>query len=235
MRKLKIAIVDDEQKWIEIAKQQTINYWKKDAKVCIYHDGKSFLESMEEFDIVLMDIEMPELDGFDTIKEYKKRKGKGLILILTTHTEMSRKGYQVDAFRYIDKLQMQEELVEAFDSARFRLRQERFVSIAIKNAGKKEIPIKKIIYFESELRNVILHTDEGNYACTEPLSKLKERLESDGFFMPHRSYLVNFEWIKSFAEKEMVMKNGDELMMSRRRYGECKDRYYEWKFKIASR
>ena len=161
--KLKLAIVDDEPRWIEMAKQQVVKYWKKEAEIYTYPNGESFLEAMEKFDLILMDIEMPEMDGFDTIKKYRKRNKDGLFLILTTHMEMSTKGYQVEAFRYIDKLKMQEELEEAFDSAKLRFKQDRRVSIPIKYEGEKEIPVKKIIYFEAQLRNIILHTDQGDY------------------------------------------------------------------------
>ena len=233
--KLKLAIVDDEPRWIEMAKQQVVKYWEKEAEIYTYTDGESFLEAMEKFDLILMDIEMPEMDGFDTIKKYRKRNKDGLFLILTTHMEMSTKGYQVEAFRYIDKLKMQEELEEAFDSAKLRFKQDRRVSIPIKHEGEKEIPIKKIIYFEAQLRNIILHTDQGDYACTKSLSKLKEQLEEYGFFMPHKPYLVNFEWVESFNDTEVIMKNGDKLMMSRRRYRECKNKHFDWKFSIANR
>ena len=151
---MKIAIVDDEQQWIELAKKQVVDYWKQDVEVFTYPSGKTFLDAKETFDFILMDIEMPEMDGFDTVKEYRKWSDRGLLMILTTHMEMSRKGYQVDAFRYIDKLQMQEELQEAFSSAQLRLIGEKRVSLPIKNGGEIEIPLKKIVYFKVVLRAV---------------------------------------------------------------------------------
>lgn len=231
---MKIAIVDDEKQWIELAKKQVMDYWKQDVDIFTYYSGKMFLDAKEEFDFILMDIEMPEMDGFDTIKEYRKWSNRGLVLILTTHTEMSRKGYQVDAFRYIDKLQMQEELQEAFSSAQLRLKGEKRVLLPIKNVGEIEIPLKKIIYFEVELRVVKLHTDTEVYTCMEQISKLEKRLKQDGFFMPHRSCLLNFHWVQSFTNNEIIMKNGDELSLSRRKYKEWKTTYLEWKFDRAN-
>lgn len=231
---MKIAIVDDEEKWIEMAKQQVIDYWKKQADIYTYQSGEAFLEAKEKFDFVLMDIEMPQMDGFDTIREYRKWNQDGLVLILTTHTEMSRKGYQVEAFRYIDKVQMKEELQEAFTSAKLRLKREQSILLPIKNIGEKKIPLKKIIYFEVESRVVKLHTDNAEYICMEQISKLEERLKDSGFFMPYRSYLLNFQWVSSFTSRDIVMKNGDHLILSRRRYKEWKTKYLEWKFNTAN-
>lgn len=232
---MKIAIVDDEQHWIELAKKQVMNYWKQDIKIFTYSSGKTFLDAKEEFDFILMDIEMPEMDGFDTIKEYRKWSTRGLLMILTTHTEMSRKGYQVDAFRYVDKMQMQEELQEAFSSAQLRLQGEKRVLLPIKNYGEIEMPLKKILYFEVVLRVVKLHTDTEEYICMEQISKLEKRLKPDGFFMPHRSCLLNFEWVESFSKDEVIMKNGDRLDLSRRKYKDWKTAYLEWKFDRANR
>ncbi len=218
-----------------MAEQQVLGYWKQNIDIFKYHSGKTFLEAKEKFDFILMDIEMPEMDGFDTIKEYRKWNENGLVLILTTHTEMSRKGYQVDAFRYIDKLQMQEELQEAFSSAQLRLKGEKRISLPIKVTGEIEIPLKKIIYFEVVSRVVKMHTDTEEYICMEQISKLEERLKGDGFFMPYRSYLLNFEWVSSFTNSEIIMKNGDCLILSRRKYKEWKSAYLEWKFNVANR
>ena len=231
---MKIAIVDDEQQWIELAKKQVMDYWKQDVEIFTYPSGKTFLDAKETFDFILMDIEMPEMDGFDTVKEYRKWSDRGLLMILTTHTEMSRKGYQVDAFRYIDKLQMQEELQEAFSSAQLRLQGDKRVLLPIKNGGEIEIPLKKIIYFEVVLRAVKLRTDTEEYTCMEQISKLEKQLKQDGFFMPHRSYLLNFQWVQSFTNNEIVMKNGDKLSLSRRKYKEWKIAYFEWKFDRAN-
>lgn len=231
---MKIAIVDDEQKWTDVIKQQVADYWKQDAEIFTYSSGKAFLEARKAFDFILMDIEMPKMDGFDTIKEYRTWNQEGLILILTTHTEMSRKGYQVDAFRYIDKLQMQEELPEAFSAGKLRLTGEKYALISIKGIGSIKIPLNKILYFEVVLRSVKMYTDTGEYVCMEQISKLEERLKEDGFFMPHRSCLLNFQWVQSFTKNEITMKNGDKINLSRRKYKEWKIAYFEWKFKRAN-
>ena len=150
---MKMAIVDDEQQWIELAKKQVMDYWKQDVDIFTYPSGKTFLDAKEEFDLILMDI---------------------------------------------------------------------------------EIPLKKIVYFEVVLRAVKLHTDTEEYTCMEQISKLEKQLKQDGFFMPHRSCLLNFQWVQSFTNNEIIMKNGDKLSLSRRKYKEWKIAYFEWKFDRAN-
>lgn len=230
---MKIAIVDNEKKWIEVVKQQIKDYSNAQVDISTYESGKVFLEAQEKFDVVLMNIQMSQGNGFDTIKKYRKWNDEVIFFVLNTHTEVGGEGYQVEAFRYIDKVEIKKELQETFVPAKFCYKKEQRISLPIKNIGKKKIPVKKIIYFEVELRQVKLHTDNGEYICMEQISKLEKQLKKFGFFMPHRSYLVNFEWVGSFDARNIVMKNGDHLILSRRRYKEWKTRYLEWKLNAA--
>lgn len=65
---MKIAIVDNEKKWIEVIKQQIKDYSNAQVDISTYESGKVFLEAQEKFDVVLMNIQMSQGNGFDTIK-----------------------------------------------------------------------------------------------------------------------------------------------------------------------
>lgn len=115
---MKIAIVDDEVKWRNQALDVVKVYTDETDQIDIFESGVEFIKRNEEYDIVLMDVDMPEMDGFETIIDYKAEYSEGIIIILTTHLDYARKGYLVDAFRYVDKTKMKEELKEAFDKVR---------------------------------------------------------------------------------------------------------------------
>ena len=115
---MKIAIVDDEAYWREKAEECIKEEMKNEIAITVYDNPVSYLESKDEYDISLIDIEMDELDGFETIKKAREKNKDTIFMILTTHTEMSRRGYLVNAFRYLDKVNLKEELKEAFYSAK---------------------------------------------------------------------------------------------------------------------
>ena len=115
---MKIAIVDDEAYWREKAEECIKEEMKNEIELTVYDNPISYLESKDEYDISLIDIEMDELDGFETIKKAREKNKDTIFMILTTHTEMSRRGYLVNAFRYLDKMNLKEELKEAFCSAK---------------------------------------------------------------------------------------------------------------------
>ena len=65
----------------------------------------------QEYDIVFMDIEMPEIDGWNTAKTYRIFYPESVVAMLTTHDEMCSKGYHINAFRFISKQNMEYESV----------------------------------------------------------------------------------------------------------------------------
>lgn len=231
---MNIAIIDDDKNWIKREKQQVMDYWKQDAIVFTYPSGNAFLAKKQSYDLILMDIEMPEMDGFDTIKEYRKQNKNGLIFLLTTRSEPSRKENPVEVFRHIDKTQMEEALQEGFDSAKLRLKREEIISLPVKNMEQIQIPLKNIVYFKAEWNAVKLRTNTGEYLCTESISNLNQMLNTSGFYMPHRRYLLNTDWVQSFDKKQILMKNGDKLRPSRLRYEKWINAFIDWKYSVAN-
>ena len=99
---MKIAIVDDERIWLEKIHNYVKQYFAKmEVLVKSFSSGEGFLNSRDDYQIVFMDIEMPGQDGFSVLQEYRKNHDVSLFIILTTHIEMSRQGYKVEAFRYM--------------------------------------------------------------------------------------------------------------------------------------
>lgn len=232
---MNIAIVDDEIGWEQIVKEIIDTFFEEKVSICSFVSGESFLAAKKEFDIVFMDVEMNGKDGFTIIEEYKQIYSESINIILTTHTEMSRKGYKVDAFRYIDKANLKEEVEEALTGAQKLLKRNVCIRLAIKSLGMVEIAIKSILYFETSRRNLKVHLERDEYICKESINGLAEQLLDKGFYLTHRSYLVNMEWIKSFTQNEIWLKNGERVMLSVRKHNKFKSDYIKWKFGNANK
>ena len=91
---MRVAIIDDEKQWVSHTKKLVEKYYNSpNLEVKGYLSGIQFMQKLQPFDIVIMDLEMPGQDGFQTISEYKKIYKKSIILILTSHMELAQKGY----------------------------------------------------------------------------------------------------------------------------------------------
>lgn len=232
---MKIAIVDDEVHWIKNIEQYVENYFKgREIIIKDFYSGEEFLKCDEEFSVIFMDIEMSGIDGFSTISEYAKKYSETLFIILTSHVEMSREGYKVNAFRYIDKCCL-EEIYEALESAELKLCRYQSVDIPITSMRSLTIPCHCILYFEVYGHEVLLYTLDGeNNKCSETLSVLAERLKEKGFVLTDRSHLVNLEHIKRVESDKVHLTTRISLPLSRRRYSAIRKLYFNWKMQRAN-
>lgn len=231
---MKIAIIDDENDWRIVAYKTVQKYTKVTDQIEVFSSGNAFLHKNMAFDVVLMDIDMPGMDGFDTIIQYKKKYFSSIVLILTTHLDYARKGYLVDAFRYIDKAKMEEELEEAFDKIGEINKRNHFSLIGKNGQTLKSVLIKDIFFIETVGRCCSITTKDAKYDCYESITNLEEQLEEYGFFRCHKSYLVNLNAVKYLDNSFAYFPGDKKAYISVRKYAETKRRYIATRKKYAS-
>lgn len=231
---MKIAIVEDHEKWRVNIKKFIEKYpWKKQPQIDVFTSGEEFY-NQRGYDIVFLDIEMNQMDGFETARLYKENNENAVIIFLTIHTELSRKGYLVNAFRYIDKANLREELDEALKAIEDLQYRNQMISFHVLNMGLIYIKARDILFIETDKRNTIIHTKEQEYTSNRGIDELEKELIGIGFFRSHKSYLVNLENIYQFDKIYIYFKNGSKAMVSTRKYTELKEKYMEQKFKTAN-
>lgn len=84
------------------------------------------------------------------------------------------------------------------------------------------IPSRKILYLESEGHEIRLHLETEMLMVNENLSKYEERLKGKGFVRIYTSFLVNMYHIRCLEKEKVLLDNGEQLYVSRRRYPEVK-------------
>lgn len=231
---MRIAIVDDQIEWRTKVEKKVKRYaWKEDVVIDQYACGEEFC-TQTGYDIVFMDIDMGKMDGFDAVHIYKENNLDAIIVFLTSHTELSRKGYLVNAFRYVDKANMDEELEEALVAIDLLRSRNHVIVFHVVNVGEMNLKIKDILFIETEKRNVIIHTSDEAFLSNRKIDELEEQLSEWGFFRCHKSYLVNLGNIKSFDRLNVCFSCGKKALVSTRKYSELKDKYLEQKFKMAN-
>ncbi len=231
---MRISIVDDGSNWRERVKTEIQKYDKNNEfEIDVFNSGKNFLDSKKHYDLTFIDIEMPDIDGFDTIAKAKEAGDDGLFVILTTHAEMSRKGYVVNAFRYIDKACL-EEIKEAIDSAIIVLGRNQKIKINAINDKPREIVLKNIIYIETEKHYVVIHTKQGRINCSNNLSELESMLQGKWFCRCHNAYIVNLDEISRIEERIVYLSNGDDIDISHRKMNQFKKLYINRQYECAN-
>lgn len=232
---LKIAVVDDEPLW----QQKTVDVIEKkyglDAPhIDRYSSGRELLDRNTYYDILFMDIEMEGLDGFETAKRYQKQYEYAKIAMLTSHTELSRRGYVVNAFRYIDKACMEAEITEALSAVRKAKEKERCIEVNIVGLETMPILIKDIIYVNMNRRNILIHTRKGDFISSCTMHEMEDLVKGCGFYRSHRSYLINLDETINYEGMNIIMSDGTKAYLSKDKQSEFKEKLLARKFEMAN-
>lgn len=203
---MKIAICDDEVNFQKVLREQIEEYYGTlEVEIEVFSSGRDFLDRFKEypleFQMILMDIEMPGLNGIETSKQIRKINRSIPIIFLTSHTELAMEGYEVDAFRFLDKPLRMEKLVKAlYDFDNLRLLDSK---IELRD-GERTILVNwmEIQYVQSENVYINVYVEDTRYLIRKKLSDIEEQMPKQMFYKPHRSYLINLGSVKSFDGKK---------------------------------
>lgn len=215
---INVAIVEDEKNAAELLAGYLETYTRERSvgfhTVC-FDNPITFLSNYKSnFDLVLMDIEMPDMNGMDAARKMRELDRAVTLIFVTNMAQFAIKGYEVDAFDFVVKP------VSYFDFAlklsraveRIRSRSEVKIPIAVDDAVKYVTP-NDLMYVEVIKHRVIYHTTEGALESYGTLKKIEPVLLSADFAKCNNCYLVNLRYvtgIKGFS----VTVGGDELQIS---------------------
>ncbi len=229
-----IAIVDDDKVWREKTFQIVRERYGEKAIIKTYSSGVEFNIANTRYDIVLMDIDMPQQDGVITIADYHRVFQQTIIVMMTDGTELEEKKYYVDPFRYILKDTMKEDLNEMFDAAERVLEMNQAVTLDAVNKGILNVKIRDILYIDISKRNMRVHTEGQDYNCRDGIGYLEHVLEKCAFFQSHKFYIVNLDKVKHFDRKYIYFADGSQVSLHTSKYQELKDKYMARLVSVAS-
>lgn len=231
-----IAICDDEEYFCERERQLILKYMTKKAyncKIDMFHSGKEILklkESVSQYDMIFLDINMEEIDGIETAKEIRKVAKDVYIVFITAFITYALEGYKVDAVRYLlkDDDCLEKAINECMETILRKMDYEEHKMIFKFQEGKKEICLEDVIYIESNLHKLIFHMvgkDAVKYTMYAKLDEMNELLQGTGFCRIHKSYLVNFKYVESVERYKAELLDGRSLGISKARYLDTRNEF----------
>lgn len=217
---LKIALCDDEKYIHEVIEKELEDYGKERgmiSELVHFYSGKELLEAEQEPDILLLDIEMPEMDGIEAAKQLRAGGFEAKIIMLTSKIERFKEAFKIGAFRFVTKPLDKAELFEALDEVRERMYGQQSVKV-YRNGLEFEVQQKEIMYIEAKPNNVLVYTGQADYTSPLTLKGWQEQLDTRLFFYCHRSYIINLNYVQELQKGEVLLQNGERVAVARRRY-----------------
>jgi two-component system LytT family response regulator len=239
---LRIVIVDDEA----LARAVVREYADADPGLDVVADCANGFEAVKAVaelkpDLVLLDVQMPKLDGFEVLELLGRDQP---VIFITAYDQYALKAFEVHAVDYLLKPFSAERFQEAIGRARERLRARAAVppddlDLMIKDAKPRTgpagrvlirdganvhvLPVDKIDYVEAQDDYVAFKSEGKQYLKDQTLSAVEETLDPARFVRIHRSYILNIDRIAKVElyakdSRMAILRDGTRLPVSRAGY-----------------
>lgn len=215
-----IAICDDEKEIRDMLAEKVRRLYPQ-AELSCYPSGEELLVSNSQPDILLLDIRMAGKSGMETAREFRRKHKNTILIFVTALEDYVFQAFDVGAFHYLvkpfDDIKFGEVLRNATGQLEDRKNKEfestKDVPSLIITTGGKHIIVnfQDIVYAEVFDRKVMIHTMDSDIEYYGRLKDL-EKKAGEGFYRPHRAYLVNFDFIRKYDATTIYMKKGRALM-----------------------
>jgi two-component system, LytTR family, response regulator len=225
--KIRAVVVDDEP----LARSSLKLLLRRDPEVELVGECRSGMEALAEIrrkkpELVFLDVQMPECDGFDVLEQLGSEMPPALVFV-TAYDQYALRAFEAGALDYLLKPFDNARFERALNRAKERIEQRRetprkIERLAIKNAGQVLFQkISEIDWIEAADYYVCLHVGTKTHLLRRSMSDVDHELEQAAFCRIHRSAIVNLERVRQLEISEdggtdVVLNSGTRLRLSRR-------------------
>ena len=217
---VRIGIVEDDEAYIAKV-QQFLSDFAHDTgetfRTRVFQDGQQLVFAYQpDYDILLMDVEMPKMNGIDAAKESRKTDPTVTILFITNMAQYAIEGYSVRARAYLLKPLNYVGFSLEMQSAIAALSQRRHNEVLVNTEdGMVKLPAGRITFVETDGHDLLFHTaDAKTFRTRSSMKEADASLSSLCFARASVSYLVNLAYV-SHLTNDTVTVNGARLPISR--------------------
>ncbi|MGN6567188.1 MAG: LytR/AlgR family response regulator transcription factor [Flavipsychrobacter sp.] len=234
----KVIIVDDEKRGITALHKLLDNYCEHISVVATADNIDTAEIAIRKFhpDIVFLDIEMPDGDGFNLLERFDSIDFA--VIFVTAFQEYAIKAIKISAFDYLLKPVKISELQETVRRAQINIPEKQMVSqsiVANPNCFNKLmlatmegyylVKLEEILYCKANDSYTHFYMQNGkHYVVSKPLKEFEESLAPYNFFRIHKSFLVNMNHIELVNKLDggitVVMNSKEQLPVSFRKKDE---------------
>lgn len=228
-----IAVCDDEPNTIEKIAEMTKQICDKEGirpHISCFKGGRELLDAIKggkSYDLLLLDVMMPEQDGMELAQLLRKDSFDGSIVFISSNREMALRGYEVSAARYLAKPVEEERLREALLYCLGQVQTNRELLIPV-NGGTQRLRTEEIMYIETQGRGCRVVQEHGEFVTAMRISEFEGEISEWGFIRCHQGFLVNMRFIRVVRATEVELMNGVCIPVSKHRTQEVRKQFFLW-------
>lgn len=230
---VRIAICDDENTIVTRHKeivQDTLQKYGIGFDIKTYTRSDNLLYDIIDdqffYDLLLLDIEMPGFSGMELCSKVKPFLPNVKVIFITSHIEYAIDAFELAIFRYVPKSELSIRLPTAISDAAKLIELEVGQEYTIQTSTRMEkIPYKDIFYIQRDGgKNSTFHTATGTSNVRKTLQQVFDELNTPEFIFIDRGIIVNIIQIMKLSGSIAVLKNGENLPISRSHLQEVKQK-----------
>lgn len=218
----KIAVCDDSEADRQYI-ARLVRDWAEKAghgiRLSLFPSAENFLFRYSEendFDILLLDIEMGRMDGVTMAKKLRRENETVQIVFITGYSDYIAEGYEVSALHYLMKPVSGDRLFSVLDRALEKLRKNERVIHLEQGGEMARVPIYQILYADVQGNYVTIHA-KRDHTVKKTLGEIMESLD-DRFFRVGRSAAVNLTHVSRVTKTDIYLDNGASIPLPRGAY-----------------
>lgn len=219
---MRFAIVDDNKLDIENVRDK-VKEWGEckgiDTTFLEFDSAEAFLFSYEDvknYDVLLLDIEMKDMDGVEMAKRIRKVDSDVVIIFITGYSDYILDGYDVGALNYLMKPLDKEKFFRVLDTALTKLESNSKSIILSTNEEISKVQLNSISYIDVDRNYIMVHADK-NYRVKRTLGSIEEELD-ERFLRIGRSALINIEKVIRVTRTDVFLNTNETVPLPRGAY-----------------
>ena len=228
---MKLAIIDDKKAFAERLRSYVLTLFAEKhtaVDITVTDNSEFILYNGKQFDVILLDIEMPSCSGIDLASKLNEKKcidEKPFIIFVTNRDGLVFDALKQQPYSFVRKSHL-EDLEPCFD--RLNKLCESDIYYPIKSGRDIErVALKDIFYLEKQKNYVIYHTAHGTISERTTLDK-KSDLLNKGFLRTHIGYMVNIRCIEKIQTADISLSDGTIIPLSRKYSEAVRKQFFEW-------
>lgn len=240
---MKIAICDNEaifrEQIQEILREYAAQNPSYDITPAVFERSDDLLEAAQRiggYDIYLLDILMPGMNGIELGVQLRKSGFNGRILYLTSSREYAIDAFQAKAYNYLLKPLQKEALLAAIDEAVRSLAARLKKSILVKTKGASiRLPLEQIMYADISRRSIVYHLAGGRTVESVMIrisfsEAVQELLRDSRFALCGTSMVANLQYITMVESDALIFQERERIFLSKKACREIRSAWYDFWF-----
>ena len=233
--KIKIAICDDrdgERGRLSFLVSKYFDMHNISAKTDEYTCGEALIASDKNYDLIILDIIMNELNGIETAKKIRQENKTAQIIFCSTTREYAADSYDVSALYYLIKPVSEEKFFGALDLF-FEAFQKCKTVTYKSNRFDEAVLVSDILWIESgKNHKIVIHTRFGKIETRTTMKELLSQLEGDDFILPIRYAAVNLAAVVTIPTDVLTLQSGETIPIARDKRSEMKALFTAYRMKM---